>query len=399
MVSEILPGVFWVGVVDWDIRQFHGHELSTNRGTTYNAYLIRDERTALIDTVGERFADRLLENIREVIDPAQIDVVVTNHAEPDHAGALGDVMRHAPQATLVVSPRGAESVSGLHHQPWNFRTVKTGERISLGRREMIFVEAPMLHWPDSMFTYLTGSNLLMPNDAFGQHYATDSRFNDSVDRHALYREALKYYANILTPFSPLVLRKIQDVLALGLPVDMIAPSHGVIWREDPLQIVHAYQEWAEQKPERRAVVLYDTMWGATRRMAEAIGDGLNAGGVPFQALHLSATDRNEVLTETFRAGAVIVGSPTINQGLLGSVSVLLEDLTHLKFRIPIGAAFGSYGWGGESARTIQERLKACGMETPVEPLRVKWQPRAEDLQACEALGRSVAERVTALPAG
>ena len=396
MVSEILPDVFWVGAVDWDIRRFHGHELSTNRGTSYNAYLIRDRQTALIDTVGEPFADRLLENIRAVIDPARIDFVVVNHAEPDHAGALGEVMRHAPQATLVVSPRGAESVSGHHHQPWPFRTVRTGERIALGRSELAFIEAPMLHWPDSMFTYVTDRKLLLPNDAFGQHYATDGRFNDQVDRHALYHEALKYYANILTPFSPLVLRKIQEVLALGLPVDMIAPSHGIIWREDPLQIVRAYQEWAEQKPERRAVVLYDTMWGATRRMAEAIGDGLNAERVPFQALHLAATDRNEVLTEVFRAGAVVVGSSTINQGVLGSVTVLLEDLAHLKFRIPIGAAFGSYGWGGESARIIQERLKACGMETPVEPLRVRWQPRAEDLEACRELGRHVGMAVKAL---
>jgi len=395
MVSEILPGVFWVGVVDWDVRRFHGHELSTHRGTTYNAYLIRDKQTALIDTVGEPFAGQLLENIRSIIDPKQIDYVVTNHAEPDHAGALAEVLREAPQAAVIVSPKGAESVPGHHHQAWNLRTVRTGERISLGHRELAFVEAPMLHWPDSMFTYLTGSNLLLPNDAFGQHYASDSRFNDAVDRHALYHEALKYYANILTPFSPLVLRKIQEVLALGLPVDMIAPSHGVIWREDPLQIVGAYQEWAEQKPERRAVVLYDTMWGATRRMAEAIGDGLTAGGVPNELLHLAVTDRNEVLTRVFRAGAVVVGSPTINQGLLGPVTVLLEDLAHLKFRVPVGAAFGSYGWGGESARTIQERLKACGMEMPAEPLRVKWQPGAEDRQACQALGRSVAEAVRA----
>jgi len=395
MVNEIMPGVFWVGYVDWDIRRFHGHELSTHRGTTYNAYLIRDEKIALVDTVWGPYADRLMENIREVVDPARIDFVVANHAEPDHSGSLSEVMRHAPNATVVVSPRGAESIPGHHHQDWRFRAVKTGERISLGRSELIFVEAPMLHWPDSMFTYLTGRNLLMPNDAFGQHYATDFRFNDQVDPHALYHEALKYYANILTPFSPLVLKKIQEVLALGLPVDMIAPSHGVIWRQEPLQIVHHYQEWAEQKPERRAVVLYDTMWGATRRLADAIGDGLAAEGVPHQAFLLSATDRNEVLAEVFRAGAVLVGSPTLNQGLLGSVIVLLEDLKHLKFRIPVGAAFGSYGWGGESVKLIEEKLTACGMRLAAPGLRVQWQPRPENLVAAESLGRAVAAAIKA----
>jgi anaerobic nitric oxide reductase flavorubredoxin len=396
MVVEIAPRIYWVGVVDWDIRRFHGHELSTFRGTTYNAYLILDEKVALVDAAPERFAARLMENIREVVDPARIDYVVANHAEPDHSGALGTVMRHAPQATVVVSRRGAESVPGHHHQAWRFHPVRTGERIALGETELVFIEAPMLHWPDSMFTYVAGRNVLLPNDAFGQHYATDRRFNDEVDGAALHREALKYYANILTPFSPLVLKKIDEVLALGLPVDVIAPSHGVLWRRDPLQIVRWYGEWATQSPERRAVVLYDTMWGATARMAEAIGDGLAAEGIPYRAYHLSATDRNEVLADTFRAGAVIVGSPTVNQGLLGAVSVLLEDLTHLKFRIPIGAAFGSYGWGGESVKIIAERLSACGMTLPSEGARVQWQPRPEDLTACAELGRSVARAVQAL---
>ncbi len=269
MVTEIAKGVYWVGAVDWGIRHFHGFELSTHRGTTYNSYLIRDEKTVLVDTVWDPFQDEWLDSLRAVVDPAKIDIVVANHAEPDHSGSLPALMRLCPSAAVVVSKRGAESIPGHYHQQWNFRPVGTGDRISIGSQELVFVEAPMLHWPDSMFTYLAGRNLLMPNDAFGQHYASAFRFNDLVDQEELFQEALKYYVNILTPFSPLVARKIEEVLALKLPVEMIAPSHGVIWRKDPLQIVRKYQEWAAQRSEKRAVILYDTMWQATRRMAEA----------------------------------------------------------------------------------------------------------------------------------
>ena len=274
MVIEVTKGVYWVGVVDWAIKKFHGQELSTHRGSTYNAYLIVDEKTALVDTVWGPFQEQLIDNIREVVDPTKIDIVVANHAETDHSGSLPAVMRHSPNATVVVSQRGKESIEGHFHQPWDFKTVKTGDKINIGRNDLVFVEAPMLHWPDSMFTYLTGKNVLMPNDAFGQHYATAFRFNDQVNEEELYEEAIKYYANILTPFSSLVLKKIDEVLSLNLAVDIIAPSHGVIWRKDPLQIVKKYQEWAAQQPEKSAVILYDTMWEGTRQMAEAIGQGL-----------------------------------------------------------------------------------------------------------------------------
>ncbi|MDD5531626.1 MAG: MBL fold metallo-hydrolase, partial [Syntrophales bacterium] len=294
---EIAKGVYWVGVVDWGLRHFHGHELSTHRGSTYNAYLIIDEKIVLVDTVWNPFQDQLLRNISAVIDPSKIDLVVANHSESDHSGSLPAVMRRIPNATVVVSKRGEESVEGHYHQAWNFKSVKTGDRISIGENELVFIEAPMLHWPDSMFTYLAGRNILMPNDAFGQHYATSFRFNDQVHREELYEEAIKYYANILTPFSALVLKKIDEVLALGLPVDMIAPSHGVIWRRDPLQIVTKYREWASQVPEKSAVVAYDTMWEGTRRMAEAVGNGMAAGGIPCKIFHMAVSDRNDVITE------------------------------------------------------------------------------------------------------
>lgn len=391
MVTELKKGVYWVGVVDWGIRKFHGHELSTHRGTTYNAYLILDEKTALVDTVWGPFADQLVANIREVIDPSKIDFVVANHAEVDHSGSLPAVMRECPDATLVVSKRGAESIEGHFHQPWKFHAVGTGDEISLGKNELVFVEAPMLHWPDSMFTYLTGRKVLMPNDAFGQHYATPFRFNDQVNQEELYEEATKYYANILTPFSHLVTKKIDEVLALNLPVDMIAPSHGVIWRDAPLQIVRKYQEWAAQKPEPRAVILYDTMWHATRRMAEAIGDGLADVGVDHKILHAAATDRNDALVEVFRARTILVGSPTLNNGLLPTIAPILADLKGLKFKNKLGAAFGSYGWSGEGVKLIEQHLQECSIPIVREGIRCKWQPRAEDLDACRAFGREVGE--------
>ncbi|MFC1892582.1 flavodoxin domain-containing protein [Chloroflexota bacterium] len=395
MVTELAKGVYWVGVVDWAIRKFHGQELSTHRGSSYNAYLITDEKTVLVDTVWSPFQDRLIENIREVIDPARIDIVVANHAEVDHSGSLPAVMRHTPNATVVVSQRGKESVEGHFHQPWDFKAVKTGDKINIGKNDLVFVEAPMLHWPDSMFTYLTGKNILMPNDAFGQHYATAFRFNDQVNQEELYQEALKYYANILTPFSSLVLKKIEEVLSLNLTVDMIAPSHGVIWRKDPLQIVKKYQQWAAQEPENSAVIVYDTMWEGTRMMAEAIGQGLADNGVPYKAFHVAVSDRNDVVTEIFKAKAVIVGSPTFNQGVLPTIAPILEDLKGLKFKDKVGAAFGTYGWSGEAVKIIEEHLNRCQVQPVAEGVRAKWQPKPDDLTRCRELGQKVAQAIGA----
>ncbi len=388
-------GVYWVGVVDWALRHFHGHELSTHRGSSYNAYLIIDEKVVLVDTVWSPFQEQLMENIREIVDPARIDIVVATHAEADHSGGLPAVMRHAPNATVIVSKRGRESVEGHYHQPWNFKAVQTGDKVNIGRHDLLFIEVPMLHWPDSMFTYLTGQNILMPNDSFGQHYATALRFNDEVDQEELYREALKYYANILTPYSGQVSKKIDELLALDLPLEMIAPSHGVIWREDPLQIVKKYQEWSSQVPQKSAVILYDTMWNGTRRMAEAIGDGLAAEGVPYQMFHMAVSDRNDVIAEVFKAKAIIVGSPTFNQGLLPTISPILEELKGLRFQNKVGAAFGAYGWSGEAVGLIEEILSRSKIPIVAESVRAKWQPKADDLARCRELGGKVGQVIKA----
>lgn len=391
MVVELKDKVYWVGVIDWETRKFHGHELSTHRGTTYNSYLIIDERIVLVDTVWSPFQEQLLSNIREIIDPSKIDIVVANHSEVDHSGGLIAIMQNCPNATLIVSKRGKESVEGHFHQPWKFRAVQTGEKVSIGKNELIFIEAPMLHWPDSMFTYLTGHNILMPNDAFGQHYASAFRFNDQVNQAELYEEAIKYYANILTPFSKLVIKKIDELLSLNLPIDIIAPSHGVIWRKDPIQIVKKYQEWAEQKPEPRAVIVYDTMWNGTRRMAEAIAEGFADVGVDHKVYHVAVTDRNDIITDIFRSKTIVVGSPTVNSGVLPTITPILEDLRGLRFQNKIGSAFGCYGWSGESIRLIEEHLVKCNIPLIREGIKFKWMPSSDDLSLCRDFGKELGE--------
>jgi anaerobic nitric oxide reductase flavorubredoxin len=395
MLTQIKPGIYWVGVVDWALRQFHGHELSTHRGTSYNSYLIIDEKVVLVDTVLTSFQDQLIENIREVIDPNKIDYVIANHAEADHSGSLPAILRLAPNATLVVSQRGRESIEGYYHKPWNFKTVKTGDRLSIGKNELLFIEAPMLHWPDSMFTYLSGENVLMSNDAFGQHYATAFRFNDQVNHNELDEEALKYYANILNPFSSLVAKKISDLFAMGLPIDMIAPSHGVIWRDNPAAIIEQYREWSAQKPEKSAVIIYDTISEGTRHIAESIGQGIADGGVQYKMFNAAITDRNDIIAEVFKTKAVLIGSCTYNQGVLPTLAPVLEDLRGLKFQNKIGAAFGSYGWSGEAPTILEECLNRARIKVAMQGIKIKWQPTEADLAQCREFGKKIAEMIKA----
>lgn len=395
MTTELAKGVYWVGAVDWGLRFFHGFELSTHRGSSYNSYLIVDDKVALVDAVWDPFQDELLRNIREIIDPARIDYVIGNHSEMDHSGALPLIMRNAPNATLVVSKRGLDSFEGHYHHAWKVKAVQSGDRIPLGKTDLVFLEAPMLHWPDSMFTYSTAHRILMPNDAFGQHYATAFRFNDQVNEEELYEEALKYYANIVQPYSNFVTKKIQEIEKLNLPIDMIAPSHGVIWRKDPAQIVRKYAAWARQTPEKTAVILYDTMWQGTRKMAEAIGRGLASAQTPYKIFFMPTADRNDVITELFKTRAIIIGSPTLNKVLLPSISPILEDLKGHRMPNKIGAAFGSHGWSGEGVKLIEHHLQECGIPLAAPGVACKWQPGDKALAECEALGAAVAKAIWA----
>lgn len=394
-MRKVKDEVYWVGATDWKVRHFHGNELSTHHGSTYNSYLIKDKKTVLIDTVWEPLTDRFLENLTEVIDPSKIDYVVVNHAEPDHSGALPVIMEYAPNATVIVSKRGLDSVKRHYYKDWNFKVVSTGDKINIGKNDLVFIEAPMLHWPDSMFTYLTGENILFSNDAFGQHYASSSIFNDEVDEVEVYQEAIKYYANILTPFSKFVTKKIDELKGLGVPVDMIAPSHGVIWRKDPMKIVDKYYEWAQGKSNKSAVVIYNSMWGATHKMAEFIGKGLGEGGIEYKIFNTSTSDKNDILTEVFKSKGVILGSSTVNNGLLTSLMPVIEDLIGLKFMDKIGAAFGSYGWSGESPKLLKEYLEKAKIKVVQEELKVKYMPDDNELEQCLEYGKKFAEKILA----
>lgn len=390
---EILKDIYWVGAIDWNIRYFHGPAYTTHRGTTYNSYLIKDEKIALVDTVYGPFAEELIRNIKEVAEPSTIDYVVINHIETDHSGAFPEIMKLAPQAKVFCTRKAADGLKKHYFGDWDFNIVKTGDKLSLGRRTLTFLEAPMLHWPDSMFTYMPEEALLLPNDAFGQHIATSFRFDDQVDPAALMEEAAKYYANILTPFSSLVLKKLDEVKSMGIAIKMIAPSHGVIWRGDPGKIVGAYVKWASGEAEKKVVVVYDTMWESTEKMALAILDGLMEEGVEAKLFKLSKSDRNDVIKELLNAKAILVGSPTINREFLPVLSPLLDDLRGLKPRDKIGVAFGSYGWSGGAIRAIQERLESAGIKLIEDGLGFMWVPTEEELGHCVQLGRRVAAAV------
>lgn len=392
-MKELRDGVYWVGATDWKVRHIHGNELSTHRGSTYNSYLIKDEKTVLIDTVWEPLTEMFLENLREVTDISKIDYVVMNHGEPDHSGALPALMEHIPNATVFVSKKGLESIQKHYHKEWNFKVVSTGEKINIGKNNLVFIEAPMLHWPDSMFTYLTGENILFSNDAFGQHYASSSIFNDEVDETEVNQEALKYYANILTPFSKLVTKKIDELKKLGVPVDMIAPAHGIIWRKDPMMIVEKYYEWAAGKSNKSVVVAYNSMWGATHKMAEFIGKGLGEAGVEYKIFNVATSDKSDILAEVFKSKGIILGSSTVNNGILTSLLPLIEDLIGLKFNEKVGAAFGSYGWGGESTDILTNYLTKAKIKVVEDGLKFKYMPNDDELEACIAFGKNFGQKV------
>lgn len=395
MAFTVKNNISWVGKIDWELRKFHGDEYSTHRGSSYNSYLIREEKVALIDTVWGPFAREFVENLAREIDLRQIDYVIANHAENDHSGALPLLLREIPEVPVYCTKNGVKSLQGLYHRDWNFQVVKTGDRLSLGDKELIFVEAPMLHWPDSMFSYLTGDEVLFSNDAFGQHYASEFMFNDRVDQAELLAECIKYYANILTPFSPMVLRKIREVLDLKLPLDMICTSHGIIWRDNPAQIVEKYLQWADNYQENQITLLYDTMWESTRVMAEQIAQGIRQADdqVSVKLYNLAKTDKNDAITEIFRSKAILLGSPTVNNGILVSVAALLEEMKGLKFRMKKAGSFGSYGWSGEAVKNLSDRLADSGFTVVDQGLRLTWAPDEDGKQLCRTYGAEFAERV------
>jgi anaerobic nitric oxide reductase flavorubredoxin len=395
MNIPVKNNVTWLGKIDWDLRKFHGNELSTHRGSSYNSYLIKEDKIALIDTVWTPFAKEFVSNLSKEVDLKKIDYVIANHGESDHSGALLELMRHIPKTPIYCTANGVKSLKGHYHEDWDFKVVKTGDKLSLGKKELIFIEAPMLHWPDSMFSYLTGDNILFSNDAFGQHLASEFMFNDLVDSSELYYEALKYYANILTPFSALVEKKIKDVLALKLPVDMICPSHGVIWRKNPAQIIETYLKWSTKYKENQITIIYDTMWSGTRVMAEHIAKGIASAdkSVTVKLFNIGHSDKNDVITEVFKSKAILVGSPTINKGILTAVASLLEELKGLAFKDKKAAAFGCYGWSGEAVHQINDHLKAAGFTVVNDGLKTFWNPDEPSRKTCEQYGADITKQL------
>lgn len=393
MSFKIKNNVYWVGKIDWELRKFHGNEYSTNRGSTYNSYLIKEEKIVLIDTVWKPFSKEFVENLSKEVDLNKIDYVIANHAEIDHSGALPELMEKIPETPIYCTANGVKSIRGHYHKDWNFQVVKTGDTLDLGNgKQLIFVEMRMLHWPDSMACYLTKDNILFSNDAFGQHYANEFMYNDLVDQNELYAECIKYYANILTPFSAFVDKKIKEVLDLKIPIDIIATSHGVIWRDNPTQIVEKYLTWANDYQENQITILYDTMWDGTKRMAEAITKGIREidKKVNVKLYNIAKTDKNDLITEIFKSRIILVGSPTIGGGILSGVAEILEMIKGMRFKNKKAASFGCYGWSGESIKVIKEHLEKSGFSVINDGIRALWNPDDESLEKCVEFGREIA---------
>ena len=395
MSFKVNDKVTWVGKIDWELRRFHGDEYSTHRGSAYNSFLVRDEKIVLIDTVWQPFAKEFVANLKKEIDLNKIDYIIANHGEVDHTGALPELMKEIPNTPIYCTKNAVKSIKGQYHEDWNFVEVKTGDTLDLGKNKITFIEAKMLHWPDTMFSYLDGDNILFSNDAFGQHYASEFMFNDLVDQSELYQEAIKYYANILTPFSKFVERKIEEILKLNIPIDLICPSHGVMWRDNPLQIVNQYMKWAKNFKENQITIIYDTMWNATRLMAENIAEGIKevdpeANIKLFNSAH---ADKNDILTEVFKSKAIVVGSPTINKGILSSSASILEMIRGLEFKEKKAAVFGSYGWSGEAVKMLTQLLKEAKFEIVQEGLNILWKPDEDGLTKCKEFGKNFGEAV------
>ena len=393
MSKKINDKILWVGKTDWELKKFHGDEFTTVKGSSYNSYLIRDEKTVLIDTVWLPYDREFVKDLKKEIDLNQIDYIIIQHGEVDHSGALVELMKEIPNTPIYCTANAVKSIKGQYHQDWNYVPVKTGDKLNIGENTLTFIEAPMLHWPDTMFTYMDKEEILFSNDGFGQHLASEYLYADEVDQADLFNQALTYYANILAPFGMMVKNKINEILNMNFPIKMICPSHGLIWRKDPTQIVNKYLEWADSYKENQITIIYDTMWNSTRKMAEAIAKGIKNVDkeVEVKLMNTSKDDKTDVLTEVFKSKTILVGSPTVNNGYLHSIAGILEMIKGMKLKGKKAAAFGSYGWSGEAVKQITEELKKSGLEILNDGIRVEWTPGVEMENKCIEFGENVAK--------
>lgn len=393
----LADNVYWVGAVDWITRDFHGYSIN---GTTYNAFLIIDEKITLIDTVKKPYKSELLHRIRNIIDPKKIDYLVVNHVEMDHSGAVPEIIEAINPEKVICSKMGHKALLQHFHRPdWPYHVVAPGEEISLGKRTLSFLETRMLHWPDSMFTYLKEDQILFSSDAFGEHLATSERFDDEVNQNVLMHEATKYYANILTLYSPLVKKLLAKVQEMQLPIKMLAPDHGVIWRSNPGKIIEAYSRWCNHQGNGKALVIYDTMWESTKMMAKAVAEGLHDQGVEYKMLDLHVNHRSDVMTDVLESSALVLGSSTLNNGMLPRMADFLMYMRGLRPANKVGASFGSYGWSGEAVKMMNDILKEMNITLCHEGLRMQYVPEHTQLGQCVELGRTVGKAMQALMAG
>ncbi len=395
MKIKVKNNVDWVGKIDWELQKFHGNEYSTHKGSTYNSYLIREGKTVLVDTVWKPFAKEFVENLKKEIVLNKIDYIIANHAESDHSGGLPELMSLIPDTPIYCTANCMKSLKGHYHKDWDFHPVKTGDTLDIGNgKALAFVEMKMLHWPDSMATYLTGDNILFSMDAFGQHYASEYMFNDLVDQGELSTECIKYYANILTPFSSFVEKKINEILAMNLPIDIIATGHGVIWRDKPLQIVEKYLTWSKNYQEDQITVLYDSMWEGTKTMAENIALGIKQADskVNIKLYNIAKTDKNDIITEIFKSKLILVGSPTIGKGITSATAGILEEIEGLGFKNKKAASFGCYGWSGESVAKINGLLEKSGFQIVNQGIKCLWNPDDAALLECVEFGKKLIEK-------
>ena len=390
---EVKNNIDWVGAVDWNVRNFHGHTYTTKRGTTYNAYLILDDKVTLVDTVHRPFFKEMADGIKEIVPLDKIDYIIVNHAEADHSGALPELMKACPKAKLFGTAKCKEGLYKNYYGNWDFQIVKTFDKLKLGKKTLNFVEAPMIHWPDSMFTYAVEDKVLLPNDAFGQHYATSERFDDEVDQCALMDEAAKYYANILTPLGPIILKKIEEIQKMNIPVDIIAPSHGIIWRKDPMKIMGSYISWAKNETKRKVVIVYETMWGATEKMARLIAQGIADSGVSVKLYNIATSDVTEVVKDMLDSKGYIIGSSTHDNGMLTIIAGFMDFLKGLKPKNRVAAVFGSYGWAGGAVGAIENVIKEAGIEIAQQSLSVKYMPDEAETNKCYEFGANFAKKL------
>ena len=389
MRKAVKGNVSWIGYIDWELQHFHGDDYSIINGSSQNAYLIEEEKTVLMDTVWTPHRFDFVENLKKEIDLKKIDFIVANHGECDHSGSLTTILEEIPDLPIYCTENAVKSIEGQYgKRGWNFHVVKTGDSLDIGNgKKLIFLEMRMLHWPDSMATFLTGDNILFSMDAFGQHYAVEELFNDKANQCVLMKEAMKYYANIIAPFAPILRKKLEEITALNLPIEMIAPSHGAIWRENPMQIVEKYGQWAQDYQEDQVTIAFDTMWEGTTKIAYSIAEEIHrqSPDTVVKVFNISKSDKNEVMTEVFKSKALAVGSPTVANSILSPVAGWLEFLKQLKFKKKKAAAFGCYGWSGESVKVLQESLKGAGFSVIPENIRAEWVAKEEDFAAIPAL--------------